>query len=51
MTNYTWWGILFHILIGIGDKKWVWRNFENLEFFKIPVIDIDQNQIIDFKIF
>ena len=51
MTNYTWWGILLHILIGIGDVKLVWRNLENLIYFKIPVINMDQNQIINFKIF
>ena len=38
-------------LVLIGDEKWVWRNFENLIFKKIPVLNIDQNQIIDFKIF
>jgi hypothetical protein len=32
-------GAVFFILIGIGDEKWVWRNFENLDFQKIPVIN------------
>ena len=54
MTNYNWWGIFFFILIGIGDEKWVRRNFDfdfDFDFFLIPVINMDQNQIIDIKIF
>ena len=51
MSSYIKWVILFQILIGIGDVKCVWRNFKNLNFLKIPVINMDQNQIIDFKIF